>query len=276
MTCLQIVSIRNCQDDVSSWGSGKERFRIRIVNSFCCYSNIKFLTKEAGLFTRYSFSLSRLLIFLYSPITISKDYVSLRLSSVGAGASEPFTNTNTTRSSQDTEIITQVTITWLNQAYHLCCLSEVNKINKNMLINPLLWRPGELQFHTIHNVLPMQIFHVPNYKIPDKVGIILSLSNVKCVMGDGNVVFSQIYTYLHSFLQFWNKQNYFFIPADPEGPGVVSFILTGFSFLLFLATLPLSLCMCIKVDISGRKIYLKRKAHMYITRISGALRAPSF
>ena len=40
--------------------------------------------------------------------------------------------------------------------------------------------------------------------------------------------------------------------ADPEGPGICSLFLTAASFLLFLATLPLSLCMCVKVR--GRDI----------------------
>ena len=35
--------------------------------------------------------------------------------------------------------------------------------------------------------------------------------------------------------------------AEPEGPGICSLFLTAVSFLLFLATLPLSLCMCVKV-----------------------------
>ena len=34
---------------------------------------------------------------------------------------------------------------------------------------------------------------------------------------------------------------------DPEGPGICSLFLTAVSFLLFLATLPFSLCMCVKV-----------------------------
>ena len=37
------------------------------------------------------------------------------------------------------------------------------------------------------------------------------------------------------------------IVADPEGPGICSLFLTAVSFLLFLATLPLSLFMCVKV-----------------------------
>ena len=37
------------------------------------------------------------------------------------------------------------------------------------------------------------------------------------------------------------------IIADPEGPGICSLFLTAVSFLLFLATLPLSLFMCVKV-----------------------------
>ena len=37
------------------------------------------------------------------------------------------------------------------------------------------------------------------------------------------------------------------IVADPEGPGICSLFLTAVSFLFFLATLPLSLFMCVKV-----------------------------
>jgi len=35
--------------------------------------------------------------------------------------------------------------------------------------------------------------------------------------------------------------------ADPEGPGLCALLLTAVSFILFLATLPFSLCMCVKV-----------------------------
>jgi hypothetical protein len=44
------------------------------------------------------------------------------------------------------------------------------------------------------------------------------------------------------------------ISADPEGPGLCSLALTLLSFLLFLSTLPLSLCMCIKVSMWHREL----------------------
>ena len=39
----------------------------------------------------------------------------------------------------------------------------------------------------------------------------------------------------------------FFIAADPEGPGCCALLLALVSILLIIATLPFSLCMCIKV-----------------------------
>ena len=42
------------------------------------------------------------------------------------------------------------------------------------------------------------------------------------------------------------------LTADPGGPGICAFILTLFSFLLILATFPLSLCFSVKVS-GGRK-----------------------
>ena len=39
----------------------------------------------------------------------------------------------------------------------------------------------------------------------------------------------------------------FYLTADPGGPGICAFILTLFSFLLILATFPLSLCFSVKV-----------------------------
>jgi len=43
------------------------------------------------------------------------------------------------------------------------------------------------------------------------------------------------------------KQNFKSFKADPEGPGPAAFLLTGISIFLIIATLPLSLCLCIKV-----------------------------
>ena len=40
----------------------------------------------------------------------------------------------------------------------------------------------------------------------------------------------------------------FSLTADPGGPGICAFILTLFSFLLILATFPLSLCFSVKVS----------------------------
>ena len=40
----------------------------------------------------------------------------------------------------------------------------------------------------------------------------------------------------------------FFIAADPEGPGCCALLLALVSILLIIATLPFSLCMCIKVS----------------------------
>ncbi len=40
---------------------------------------------------------------------------------------------------------------------------------------------------------------------------------------------------------------YFSFPADPEGPGCCALLLALVSILLIVATLPFSLCMCIKV-----------------------------
>ena len=41
--------------------------------------------------------------------------------------------------------------------------------------------------------------------------------------------------------------NIVLFPADPEGPGPAAFFLTGVSIIAILVTLPLSLCLCIKV-----------------------------
>lgn len=43
------------------------------------------------------------------------------------------------------------------------------------------------------------------------------------------------------------KQNFKSFKADPEGPGPAAFFLTGVSIIAILVTLPLSLCLCIKV-----------------------------
>ena len=40
---------------------------------------------------------------------------------------------------------------------------------------------------------------------------------------------------------------FLYLTADPGGPGICAFILTLFSFLLILATFPLSLCFSVKV-----------------------------
>ncbi len=41
--------------------------------------------------------------------------------------------------------------------------------------------------------------------------------------------------------------SYLSFPADPEGPGCCALLLALVSILLIVATLPFSLCMCIKV-----------------------------
>lgn len=65
----------------------------------------------------------------------------------------------------------------------------------------------------------------------------------------------------------------FFIAADPEGPGCCALLLALVSILLIIATLPFSLCMCIKVSALVKKswrkeigsrpfIYRKRQAQL--------------
>jgi hypothetical protein len=44
------------------------------------------------------------------------------------------------------------------------------------------------------------------------------------------------------------KFKLFLISADPEGPGCCALLLALVSILLIIATLPFSLCMCIKVN----------------------------
>lgn len=56
------------------------------------------------------------------------------------------------------------------------------------------------------------------------------------------------------------------LTADPGGPGICAFILTLFSFLLILATFPLSLCFSVKV--SGRRKTLR--TFMWQQPLSGA------
>ncbi len=55
---------------------------------------------------------------------------------------------------------------------------------------------------------------------------------------------------------------FFLRVADPEGPGVCALILTSFSFLLFLVTLPFSLCMCMKVSTTP-SCYLFLSLHVH-------------
>ena len=45
-----------------------------------------------------------------------------------------------------------------------------------------------------------------------------------------------------------NNYTCFIFPADPEGPGCCALLLALVSILLIIATLPFSLCLCIKVS----------------------------
>lgn len=46
----------------------------------------------------------------------------------------------------------------------------------------------------------------------------------------------------------WKIMNFLHLSADPEGPGCCALLLAMVSILLIIATLPFSLCMCIKVS----------------------------
>ena len=52
-------------------------------------------------------------------------------------------------------------------------------------------------------------------------------------------------TIMDEYLHLGKYRNAF--SADPEGPGPAAFFLTGISIIAILVTLPLSLCLCIKV-----------------------------
>ena len=49
-----------------------------------------------------------------------------------------------------------------------------------------------------------------------------------------------------------NNYTCFIFPADPEGPGCCALLLALVSILLIIATLPFSLCLCIKVSTAFR------------------------
>jgi hypothetical protein len=57
------------------------------------------------------------------------------------------------------------------------------------------------------------------------------------------------------------------LSADPDGPGLCAMLITLFAALLLVATLPFSLCTCIKVSFNFQLI--KSKSHIrYITDLS--------
>ena len=62
------------------------------------------------------------------------------------------------------------------------------------------------------------------------------------------------------WVHYHNDIIFFFITADPEGPGFCAFVLTCFAAMLLMITLPFSLCTCIKVrfykvDLNPYKLY---------------------
>ena len=61
----------------------------------------------------------------------------------------------------------------------------------------------------------------------------------------------------------------FFIAADPEGPGCCALLLALVSILLIIATLPFSLCMCIKVSALVKKVGERKLVLGHLSIVSG-------
>ena len=58
------------------------------------------------------------------------------------------------------------------------------------------------------------------------------------------------------------------ISADPEGPGLCALFLTAVSFILFLVTLPFSLCTCVKVSSCYLTIFIYLPSLVRLVRFS--------